>query len=88
MSAIWLAERLSSTFGGLQIEANYRVLAMLSALLFAAIVLVLKKRGGIDWYPMVHAFVAASGSLICIWLDMNASSIDPGDGLKHKSSEL
>jgi|AntAceMinimDraft_5_1070358.scaffolds.fasta_scaffold59396_2 hypothetical protein len=78
MSVVALATRLSNTLEALNIEANYRVVAMASAVAFAIIKLGLGKRGGVDWYPMIHALIATTGSLLCLCIDGHAASIDPG----------
>jgi len=68
----------TSGLSNLDVETNYRFVSLISAAFFAFIKLVLGKRGGVDWYAVVHAFIATVGSTLCLVIDFYADSIDPG----------
>jgi hypothetical protein len=65
------------------VETNYRLVAALSASFFAIIKFVFGKRGGVDWYAVVHAFIATVGSTLCLFIDFYADSIDPGMPMRY-----
>jgi hypothetical protein len=57
---------------------NTRAIAIGSALLLLGVRLVLKKRGGVDWYALIHAIITGGGSILCVYLDFQATPVLTG----------
>lgn len=54
---------------------KYRDIAIATVLVLLVVRSVCHKKGGIDWYALLHALVSGLGSLACIYLDFESARL-------------
>lgn len=54
---------------------KYRDVAIVTVCVLWVVRFICHKKGGIDWYALVHALVSGFGSLACIYLDFESATL-------------
>ena len=57
---------------------NYRILAVISGLVWFLMFLIGGKKYGVYWYSFLHSIVSGVGALLCVYLDVFAAEFISG----------